>query len=59
MRGRSVEKLNLRSVLKAGQQGKLTDGIWGVTKRGVERQKPLHWMRRVLTTGPHHHALGA
>ena len=29
MHGRSVEKLklNLRSVLKAGQQGKLTDGM--------------------------------
>lgn len=59
MRGRSVEKLNWRSVLKAGQQGKLTDGVWGVRKRGVEGQKPLHWTLRVLTTGPHHCALGA
>ena len=46
-----MEKLNLRPVLKAGQQGKLTDGMWGVRKRGVEgtkapaldTQSPNHW----------------
>lgn len=59
MRGRNMEKLNLRPVLKAGQQGKLTDGMWGVRKRGVEGQKPLHWVHRVLTAGPQHCAPGA
>ena len=33
-------KLKLRSVLKAGKQGQLTDGMWGVTKRGVKDKSP-------------------